>query len=248
MPDFLNLQFLNLVFGGFVIGIFAVVVGGAMFISIPYVQWLFPSATIGAVVGNIKVSSFFRSVGSTISTWKKIEFIENLKLMPAAIVGTVIGAASVSHINQKWMLPAILSAIAFTIYAPKLAHKVTKKTFAIAAFITGLYTGILGAGVGVMLVALMRLKYPKDAQIGHVKIQARFVEFVLTISAVITFFFNGSLLLQLWLPLSIGGLVGGYAGGLVLDKMGEMPGKWQKLILYSFFCVDIYVAARKFFE
>ena len=248
IPEFLNLQFLNLVFGGFIIGVFAVVVGGAMFISIPYIQWLFPQATVGAVVGNLKVGSFFRSIGSTASTWKKIEFIENFKLMPAALIGTVLGAASISHIDQRWMLPAIISAIAFTVYAPKLAHKVTKRTFSIAAFITGLYSGVLGAGIGVMLVALLRLKHPKDTQIGHVKIQARFVEFILTISAVVTHFFSGNLVTMLWVPLSVGALVGGYVGGIILHKMGDMPGKIQKLLLYSFFCVDIYVAARKFFE
>jgi len=146
------------------------------------------------------------------------------------------------------MLPAILTAIAFTIYAPKLANKVTKKTFSIAAFVTGLYSGILGAGIGVMLVALLRLKHPRDTQIGFVKIQARFVEFMLTISAVVTHFFSGNLLAALWIPLSIGALVGGYVGGVILHRLGELGGKTQKCILYAFFCVDIYVAATKFFQ
>jgi uncharacterized membrane protein YfcA len=203
---------------------------------------------VGAVVGNIKVSSFFRSIGSTASTFRQIEFLQNFKLVPVALVGTVLGATAISHIDQKWMLPAIVSAIIFTIQAPKFASRVTPQTFALASFITGVYAGVLGAGIGVMLVALLRLKHPEDTEIALVKIQARFVEFLLVIAAVITHIFNGSLISALWVPLSIGGIIGGYAGGVLLNKMGELSGLVQKRILYAAFSIDLLVAAKKFFE
>ncbi len=248
MTEFMTLQSFGLVLVGVFIGIFSVAVGGGLFVAIPFIQWLFPTATVGAVVGNIKVSSFFRSIGSTASTFKQIEFIQNFKLIPAALVGAVLGASAISHIDQKWLLPAIISAIAFTIYAPKLAPQITKKTFAVAAFITGVYAGVLGAGIGIMLVALMRLKYPQDREIAFVKIQARFVEFLITIMAVATHLFNGNLISSLWIPLSVGGIIGGYVGGVLLNKMGELSGALQKKILYAAFAVDLFVAGKKFFE
>ncbi len=246
--DLLTLQSIGLIAAGAIIGIFAVVVGGAMFISIPVIQGLYPNITVGAVVGNFKVSSFFRSIGSTIATFRQIEFLQNFRLMPAAFIGTILGASAISHIDQRWMLPAIIGAILFTIYAPKLAPKVTTKTFAAATFLTGFYAGVLGAGIGVMLVALLRLKHPKDTEIGLVKIQARFVEFMITTTAVLTHILNGNLILSLWLPLSIGGLAGGFIGGFLLKKMGELSGTLQKRILYAAFAVDLIVATRKFFE
>jgi uncharacterized membrane protein YfcA len=248
MLDIFSLQFLGLIVAGMLIGVFAVIVGGAMFIAIPIVQSIFPNATVGAVVGNFKVGSFFRSIGSTAATWRQIEFKRNFQLMPGALVGAIIGASAISHIDQKWMLPAIIGAILFTIYAPRLAHKVTNKTFTAAAFLTGLYAGVLGAGIGVMLVALLRLKHPKDTELGLVKIQARFVEFIITIAAVVTHIVNGNLIAALWVPLSIGSLAGGVLGGYLLRKMGELSGKTQKYILYAAFSVDLFVATKKFFE
>lgn len=248
MPELLTWHFAGLVFVGVFIGVFSVAVGGGLFVAIPMVETLFPTASVGAVVGNIKVGSFFRSIGSTAATWRQIEFSQNLKLLPAAMVGAVIGASTISHIDQRWLFPAIVSAIIFTVFAPKFAPRVTNQSFMVAAFVTGVYAGILGAGIGVMLVALLRLKHPQDAQLAFVKIQARFVEFLITTSAVITHLFNGNLIVALFLPLSIGGLVGGYIGGFLLHKMGELSGLWQKRILYAAFCVDLYVAGKKFFE
>lgn len=230
------------------IGVFASVVGGAAFISIPFIQWCYPQATVGAVVGNLKVGGFFRSIGSTLSTYKDIAFIENFKLVPAAFLGTVAGALLIAHIDEKWMLPAIVMAILFTVQAPKLATKVTTKMFVAASFLTGVYSGVLGAGQGVMLVALLRLKHPEDSKIAYVKIQARFVEFLLMTTAVFVHAASGNLNAALWVPLSVGGFIGGYIGGNALRVMEELSGLWQKRILYTAFAVDLFVATKKFFE
>jgi len=248
MTSFFTLQFVLLTFAGVLIGVFSVVVGGGFFISIPFIQWLFPQVSVGAVVGNLKVGSFFRSIGSTLSTFKQIEFLQNLKIMPPALIGTVLGAMTISNIDQRWLLPAIISAIIFTLQAPKWASKVSNKGFALAAFITGIYSGVLGAGIGIMLVALLRLKHPKDTEIIFVKIQARFVEFMLTTAAVLTHMISGNLITALWIPLAIGGVIGGYVGGEVLNKFGQLSGRTQKNILYSAFAVDLMVASKKFFE
>src|SRR5262249_40756140 len=64
-----------LLVGGFVVGIFSVIIGGGFFISIPLLQFLFPSVSYGAIVGNLKVGSFFRGIGSTITNRKEIDWI-----------------------------------------------------------------------------------------------------------------------------------------------------------------------------
>jgi uncharacterized membrane protein YfcA len=248
MIDFANGQFLLLVLAGILIGIFSVAVGGGMFVSIPLVEWIFPQAMLGAIVGNIKVASFFRGIGSTISTWRQVDFWQCIKIMPAALLGVVLGSLTISHIDQHWLLPAILLAIAFTVQAPKFAAKISAKGFAAFSFAVGLYTGVLGAGIGVMLIALMRLKYPEDADIANVKIQARFVEWLMTIAAVLIHIASGNLVAALWIPLSVGCLIGGYAGGFLLHEMGQLAGNLQKKILYAAFVVDVVVATFKFFE
>ncbi|OGG54171.1 hypothetical protein A2764_00540, partial [Candidatus Kaiserbacteria bacterium RIFCSPHIGHO2_01_FULL_55_79] len=201
-----------LIVGGFVVGVLGVVFGGGMFFSVPLMQWIFPGITFGSVVGNIKVGSFFRSIGSTWTTRTQIEYRRNIEISMLAFVGTVLGAFLIAYLDQSWILPATVVAVVFAELAPRIARYITNRTFHVAAFICGLYAGTFGAGIGIILVALVRLKHPADTEIGLVKIQARFIEFMLVIVAVITHWYSGNLLLAVWLPWSIGSLAGGYVG------------------------------------
>src|SRR3989344_3633347 len=119
--------------GGFVIGVLSVVLGGGMFFSVPLMQWLFPGITFGAIVGNIKVGSFFRAIGSTWSTHEHIEYWKNLGISVFAFVGTVIGALLISHLSQSWLLPATILAVLVAEFAPRLSHLITKRTFHFAS-------------------------------------------------------------------------------------------------------------------
>src|SRR5262245_56223911 len=81
--------------------------------------------------------------------------------------------------------------------------------------------------MGIILVALLRLKHPAVERIAHVKIQARFIEWLIVIVAVIAHYFHGNLILALWLVWSMGSFAGGLAGGVLLRKLGAMSGKMQ---------------------
>jgi uncharacterized membrane protein YfcA len=240
-------RFIPLVLGGFFIGVFAVVVGGSMFFSVPFLQWFFPGVTFGAIVGNIKISSFFRGLGSTFSTRHLIEYRGDLLVVVIAFVGTVIGASLIARLDQKWLFPAIILAIILSEAAPLLAMKITPRVFAFASFLTGFYSGIFGAGIGIILIALIRLRHPRDTEIASVKIQARFVELILTLSAVATHWYHGNLRLPIWLPLSIGALLGGVAGGLLLTRMTALSGRIQSYVLRVAYVIALASASLYFF-
>jgi hypothetical protein len=110
----------------------------------------------------------------------------------------------IAHLHQRWMLPAIIAAIALSELAPWLAKRITKGSFQAASLANGAYAGFLGAGIGIILVALFRLKHPAVERIAHVKIQARFIEWLIGIVAVIAHYFHGNLILALWLVWSVG--------------------------------------------
>jgi uncharacterized membrane protein YfcA len=248
MPPLDSAHWLLLITVSFFVGIFAAVVGGGFFFSVPFMQWMFPEVAFGVLIGNLKVGSFFRSIGTIGSTWRQIEYRENMKTSAFAFLGTVIGSSFIANLNQKWLFPAVIVAVILAEAAPRVAKYITSRSFNIAAFLTGAYAGVFGAGVGVMLIALLRLKHTKDAEIAFVKIQARFVEFLLVIAAVVTHFLHGNLVSAMWVPWSSGALVGGYVGGHALDRIGRMPGQVQAYILYAAFAVSIAVAGIKFFE
>jgi uncharacterized membrane protein YfcA len=128
-PWLLTRQTALLLLGGFVVGIFSVIVGGGFFVSIPLLQFLFPSVSYGAIVGNLKVGSFFRGIGSTITNRKEIDWLGNLLWSVPLVIGTVLGVMVIAHLHQHWMLPAIIAAIALSELAPWLAKRITKSSF-----------------------------------------------------------------------------------------------------------------------
>jgi uncharacterized membrane protein YfcA len=153
-PWLLTCQTALLLVGGFVVGIFSVIVGGGFFVSIPLLQFLFPSVSYGAIVGNLKVGSFFRGIGSTITNREEIDWLGNLLWSVPLVIGTVLGVMVIAHLDQRWMLPAIIAAIALSELAPWLAKRITKGSFQAASLATGAYAGFLGAGIaGVGVVA-----------------------------------------------------------------------------------------------
>lgn len=244
----LTSQTVILVVAGFFVGIFSVLIGGGAFFSAPLMQFLFPQVSMGTIVGNIKVGSFFRSIGSTWVTHKTIAYKDCLKLSAIATIGTFIGVLIIHDLSQKWLFPTIIFAILVSILAPKLTHKMGQKSFMIGSFVIGVYSGFFGAGNGIMLIALLRLKYPADQDIAYVKIQARFIEWILATVSVGAHFLYGNLLAMIWVPWSIGSIGGGAVGGVILNKMGTLPGQLQKGILYLAFSFAVIVAGYQFFN
>src|SRR5262245_35660118 len=106
--------------------------------------------------------------------------------------------------------------------------------------------GSSAPGIGIILVALFRLKHPAVERIANVKIQARFIEWLIGIVAVIAHYFHGNLILALWLVWSVGSFTGGLAGGVLLEKVGAMSGKIQKRLLRLAYLVAIAGALRPF--
>ena len=233
---------------GFTMGMFAILIGGAMFFSLPIIQLLFPGLSIGSVVGNLKVGSLITFTGSTISTRKNIAFAKNLKLIIFAFIGTILGASFIANLDQSWVLPILVLAILISIFAPYIADLVCEKTYHFFAFIFGIYAGLFGAGNGILLVALLRIKYPDDTDIAYVKIQVRFIELVLAFTAVFTHFTHGNLITSIWLPWASGSFFGGIIGGIMLNKLGHVSGKIQKMILYISFIVALSVAFYQYIQ
>ena len=51
--------------------------------------------------------------------------------------------------------------------------------------------------------------------------------------------YDGNLILALWLVWSVGSFAGGLAGGVLLERLGAMPGKIQKSVLRLAYLVAI---------
>jgi uncharacterized membrane protein YfcA len=110
-----------LIIAGVFIGIWGVVIGASSFLSFPLFQLLLPWVPFGSIVGNSKVGSLFRGIGSTIQTRKDIEWGTCLKISIAPILGSVAGATVIAQLDQRWLLPAIIFAVFLAEFAPKIS-------------------------------------------------------------------------------------------------------------------------------
>ncbi len=95
----------------------------------------------------------------------------------------------------------------------------------IIGLIAGALNGIFGAGGGSVVVPALEkfLKMPSKTAHGTA---VGIILLMSSVSAVI-YVMRGQFDVKIWLPVTVGGFIGGFAGGAVLSKIS---GKWLKII------------------
>ncbi len=225
--------------GGILLGIYGVVLGGAMFLAAPLFQLMFPEASLGQIIGNIKIGSIARGLTSSWTTWPHIKPYSALILAIPFAAGAACGAWLISDLNQYWMIAAMVGAIIACEATPRLQLYANSGPYYLLAFLAGLYGGVFGAGLALLIVALLRLHHPENESIAAVKIQARFIELLITASAILAHFWVGNLVARLFLPWSLGSLIGGFVGGIILARFTATAPTVQRTVLRISYTVGI---------
>ena len=235
-----------LLVSGLLIGIFSVVIGGGFFFSVPLLQLLFPHASVGVIVGNLKVASLVRGVSTAWVTRHSIAWRDTLICSIPLVIGSFFGATLIADLSQRWILPVLLLAVLVTERAAYLSKYFSVSKLYWAFFLLGIYTGFLGAGTGLLIVTLLRLRHPEDGEIAWIKIQTRLIELVAVVSAVIAHLLHGNLVMDIWLYYSIGAFVGGMVGGAILERLEKLSGRVQHIVLRIAFLFGIAVSSKAF--
>ena len=248
MLDMLAITMLSL---GVAIGVFGVLFGGSMFLSVPVFQVMFPgSASFGQIVGAIKVGSVTRGLFSSISTWRHINLVAMMAYWPV-LVGSVLGAMTVSHLSQAAAIPILVLAILVSANPKKLARLIqgAPRLKWLIALAVGMYAGFFGAGISILIFALVRVSegdaYTADNRIILANIQVRFLEFLTACVAVVGHIWAGSLTLSnssMWMWWAVGMAMGGLIGGLLLNRFQTISGSAQRLLLFIAFAVALVTA------
>lgn len=242
METFFNDTSLWLFLGGIPIGMYAFMIGGAMFLSIPFFQLLFPEFTMGALLGNIRIGSAIRTISGSWSLRKHIHYKASVKTVIPLCIGALLGAFGVASISQSFVLPAILVAIVLSENAKWISDHLSQKHIFLITLLLGIFGGILGAGIGLILLALSRIQIPDDTKIVDVRANAVFMELFLHWFAVIAFFIQGVMMPEIWVPWAAGSFTGGLIGGTLVQYTGKLPARGQRILLRIVFVFAIGVA------
>lgn len=91
--------------------------------------------------------------------------------------------------------------------------------------VSGVLNGLFGSGGGCIVVPAMEKFLNMDEKKSH----ATAIAVILVMSAVSSFFYirNGYFDFKLWLPVTVGGIVGGAVGAAALSKISV---RWLKII------------------
>ena len=149
--------------------------------------------------------------------------------------------------SQKYVLPIIIGAFFVTEYAQVLASKFGPKLFIVLAILVGIYGGLFGAGIFLLILALVRMKIPQDERIIEVRVNTVVLEIGNAAAAVVAFAILGKLSFTIWVPWAAGSIIGGYLGGVVIKKTGHCAPETQKTLLRLIFLFALLISVYKLF-
>lgn len=214
----------------FFAGLLDSIAGGGGLISLP--AYLFAGIPPMNAVATNKLSSACGSVIANIRYIKNksIDFGLILPTVPAAIIGSALGAQLVLRINEvyiKYILIVALPIVAFFMLFKKnsletasissISRKKQIILALLAAFLFGMYDGFYGPGTGTFLVLALTgiAKMDVKKATGNTKC----INLASNLAALSTFLLHGKVLILLGIPAALFNIAGNYIGsGLVLKS------------------------------
>lgn len=245
----LDLLYILLLMGvGLCAGFVNTVAFGGSLLTLPalvFVMEAIPSFSTGIQVTNIangtnRIAIFFQNFSAILGFRSKgvSNFRHAFSLTIPAVIGASIGAFIGTEIPDKAFKPILavvmVSMLLLALFNPTelLEKKVNpsgaqhKIITAIALFFVGIYGGFIQAGVGLLVIATLRILDGGDLVITNA--HKVFIIFFYTIIALGIFVSKGQVNWVLGISLAIGNATGAWVGSNFAVKMGD---KWIKVVL-----------------
>lgn len=216
-------------------GFFGALVGGAGFITIPFL--IFFGLTPQVAVATNKLGTIGNSFGAIPKFWKEKQIIWKymIPLSVISLIGAYIGVNIVLNISQDILSKSvgiiILLLLPLVMFSKQLGlkNKETTKYFKLMGYVLYvplmIYGGFMGAGGGTLSMYLLMIFF------GLTFIQSKATEmipwFFMAIFSLILFAMNGLVNYAYGFALLLGTLLGGYIGARTAIKKGNI---WVKAL------------------
>lgn len=233
---------------GFLASFIDSIAGGGGLISVP--AFMLAGLSPHIVLGTNKLAATTGSFTSSLKFAKSglCNFDLLKKLIPFTLVGSIIGVRTVLLIDQKFLQPLVLVLVlcigVYTLFSKSLGQEdnfkgLTKKNTALGmflAFTLGFYDGFFGPGTGSFLVFGMINIFGFNFL--NASANARFLNFISNITALVTFAFSGSINYSIGLLVAIFMIIGARAGTKLAINKGA------KIIKPIFVTMSLAVALK----
>ncbi|HUY43026.1 MAG TPA: sulfite exporter TauE/SafE family protein [Acidimicrobiales bacterium] len=211
-------------------GVSNAVAGGGTFITFPTLLALgIPAfqANLSTTVGI--APSFF---GSLRVFRKQLGTHRSLlrALVPAAVLGTFVGCALLLTGSPEtfraivpWLIGAGTLLFALSPWITRRLvhvdhrHPARRGGLYVGVFTVSIYGGYFGAGIGILLLAVMSLALPFE--IHELQVLRNVLSLFITLAAALVFVIHGHLAVQAVVVLLVGTLVGGWFGASLMQRL-----------------------------
>lgn len=227
---------LLMVVGAFV-GMFSSVVGGGALVLIPL--FVFLGAPLAGAIATLRLSALIQQGVTVAAFWKErsIEWKSALWVGLWCLPGSYVGAHIVLNINER-LLSIIVAACmvgllvgSFIINKKKVVkkrkpNKQRWKILAVTGLIMGVYGGFYGAGFSTVLMLVFSL-------VGGVSLlvssgNSSVAALLMGVPASIVFLRAGVVHWDLFLPVTIGGVIGSWIG---VEEAAHWGMRWVQTLL-----------------
>lgn len=241
-------EMILLCIAGFLASFIDSIAGGGGLISVP--AFMLAGLSPHMVLGTNK---FAAATGSFTSSLKFAKSgLCNFKLLkiliPFTLVGSILGVRTVMLIDQRFLQPLVLVLVLcigiYTLFSKSIGQEdnfkgLNKKNITIGiilAFSLGFYDGFFGPGTGSFLVFGMINIFGFNFL--NASANARFLNFVSNITALVTFAFSGSINYRIGAMVAVFMIIGARAGTKLAINKGS------KIIKPIFVTMSLAVALK----
>jgi uncharacterized protein len=222
---------LSLVFvAGIAAGVANGIAGGGTFITFPTLLALgVPalkanlSTTVGVVPSYLGSLRVFRT---HLAQHRRLL----VSLLPSCVLGAaggaallLVGSASTFRLVVPWLVGAGTLLFAASPYVSRRLEHLDKDhasrhvAMVVGVFFVSIYGGYFGAGLGILLLAVMAVALPLD--IKEIQGLRNAISLMINVTAALIFLVHGHLATSDVLALLVGTLIGGYLGALLILRL-----------------------------
>ncbi len=216
--------------------------GGGGLITFPLLALVVPLATADATSAVALLSAYPTAVWRTRRELSEVPRQWIWLLLILSVLGGLLGALLLSWSGDRnfvvlvpWLvLVATLLILLRPLLVPQSSNSEDHPQLhlppllwvvaVILVFVVALYGGYFGAGVGILMIST--LSFMRIGNIHHVVALKNLLAGCLRGVAVVVLVFEGLVDWRYGLPMAVGGLVGGYLGGLVSHRANHTVVRW----------------------
>jgi uncharacterized protein len=250
-----GMPFILLIFASLAAGMVNAVAGGGTLLTFPAIMAVGISALAANATNALTVSPGF--IGAVFAQRKDLALYRHQlwRYVMMSILGGLTGGILLLILGEQvfvFLVPFLLLAaclmLAFQDSIRKFvfqssraepSHKAKEAWSLVAVGITAVYGGYFGAGMGVILLAILGLT--QEGSLKEINALKQTIALTTNLAASLLFIFAGKIVWPIFLVMSVGTITGGYLGGRLAGWIRPNALRWTVVVIGGIMSVVYFV-------